>query len=159
MIPMRFREVKSCGEHRHTIIVLEDPIDGRTLAIAADPEESQRLVREVFRGAAGKHPVYDFVEDVVRAFGAAPAHVVLECEGGAGLGGAVAFPRPEGEMTIACYPSDAIALARRWQIPIYVSPDVFSHVRLFAPPDADGDPPLAEWLEQITPDDFSSSPG
>lgn len=158
MIPMRFREMTSCAEHKQDIIVLEDMSAQHTLAIAADPDESCRLAREVSRGPGGEHPIYDFLEGLLRTFGATATRVVLEHVTDAGLGGAVIFRRPEGEVSIPCYPSDALVLAQRIRIPIYVSPDVFAHVKPFrsAPPASDDGGQLAEWLERIRPEDFSS---
>ena len=49
MILMRFREIASCAEHHQDIIVLEDAGEHRTLAIAADPDESRRFTQELSR--------------------------------------------------------------------------------------------------------------
>jgi hypothetical protein len=45
-------------------------------------------------------------------------------------------------------------------VPIYVSGNVFTHVRPFVPDPSEADPlgGVAEWLEGIRPQDFSSSP-
>jgi len=56
MIVMRLREVTSCPQHHQTIVVLEDMTLCRTLAIAVDVDESQRLVREVSRPPDGRRP-------------------------------------------------------------------------------------------------------
>ncbi len=154
MIPMRFREISSCAEDHQDqdIIVLEDASGHRTLAIAADPDESCRLVRELSRGPGAEHPIYDFLH-------IAPTRVVLEYTLGEGLGALICFSRPEGEVTVPCYPSDALAIAHRTEVPIYVSAEVFSHVEPFGAPRPEPDErgELAKWLERISPADFSSS--
>src|SRR5262245_27025229 len=87
---MRFREVTWCAQHRQAIIVLEDA-SGRMLAVAADPDESQRLLRDVSRPRESEHPIYDFLVNALRAVRATPIHVVLAYETGAGLVAAVHF--------------------------------------------------------------------
>lgn len=61
-----------------------------------------------------------------------------------------------------CYPSDALALARQTNIPIYVSADVLAHVKPFRSPAPAPDErdELLRRLERIRPEYFSpSSPG
>lgn len=154
MILMRFREMTSCAEHQHAIIVREDTSGQRTLAIATDPDESERLVRELSRGPDGEHPIYDFLDGVLRTFQVTLARVVLEYVAGAGIAGAVSFRHSGGEVVVPCYPADALALAQRTKVPIYVSPDVF----------ADDGPPsderggVAQWLEGLTRKIFRRTP-
>ena len=159
MIPMQFREMRSCPEHRQVIIVLGEVGGHRTLVIGADPDESARFAREIVRNPKSEHPIYDFVERLLRMLEAHPIRIVLEYVPGAGLAGSVAFSGRGGEASVPCYPSDALALAKRTGLPIYVSGDVFTHVRPFAPDPSDADPlgQVAEWLERIRPQDFGSS--
>lgn len=89
MIRMRVREIRSCPEHRQAIIVLDEVGGRRPLAIAADPDESCRLARERSRRPGGPHPIYEFLEGVLRAFDATPTRAVLDYTPGAGLGGSV----------------------------------------------------------------------
>ena len=160
MILMRFREMRSCPEHRQVIIVLGEVGGHRTLVIGADPDESVRFAREIVRNPKSEHPIYDFVESLSRTLGVRPIRIVLEYVPGAGLAGSVAFSGREGEASVPCYPSDALALAKRAGVPIYVSGNVFTHVRPFVPDPSEADPlgGVAEWLEGIRPQDFSSSP-
>jgi hypothetical protein len=158
MILMRLREITSCPEHQQAIIVLEDASGQRTLAIGADPAESCRLSRELGRPPRAAHPIYDFVDGLLRTFGIAPTRIVLEYIEGEGLTGVIGFLRVDGEASVSCYPSDALALAQRLQIPIYVNPDVFVHVRPFSPappPSGDEHAEWRQWLDRIKPGDFS----
>jgi len=159
MILMQFREIRSCPEHRQVIIVLGEVGGDRTLAIGADPDESARFAREIVRNPKSEHPIYDFIDRLVRMLEARPIRIVLEYVPGAGLAGSVAFSGREGETSVPCYPSDALALAKRAGVPIYVSGDLFTHLRPFVPDPSDADPlgGVAEWLERIRPQDFSSS--
>jgi len=111
MIPMRLREMKSCPEHQQVVIVLEDDGGQRKLAIAVDPGEGSRLLRSM-RHPSGAHPIYDFVDEALRACQVTP-RVVLEYAPGDGLASSVSLSSPGGEVSVTCYPSDAIALAQR----------------------------------------------
>jgi len=160
MILVHFREMRTCPEHHHAIILLEDVDGHRTLAVAADREESVRLWRELGRQPNGTHAIYDFVDRLLLAFGVAATRIVLEYVPGEGLAGSLVLQGPEGDRTISCYPSDALALAKRGRLPIFVAGDVFSHVQPFPSVTSAEDQPgeVAEWLERINPDDFPSTP-
>jgi len=161
MILMHFREMRTCPEHHHAIILLKEVSGHRTLAVAANRDESARLWRELGRRPEASHPIYDFVDKLLQTFGVATARVVLEYVPGEGLGGSVVVRGSEGEVAVPCYPSDALALAKRARVPIFVAGDVFSHVEPFASL-ASGEDQLggrvAEWLERIAPADFSAGP-
>src|SRR5262249_52339809 len=80
-----------------------------------------------------EHPIYDFIDRLVRMLEARPIRIVLEYVPGAGLAGSVAFSGREGETSVPCYPSDALALAKRAGVPIYVSGNLFTHLRPSVP--------------------------
>src|SRR5262249_18942209 len=160
MIPMRLREMTSCPEHQQAIIVLEDLTGHRTLAVAADPDESRRLAREVARRPDDAHLIYDFVDGLLGACGAKPTRVVLECSPGVGLGATVTLSRSDGDVVVPCYLADGLALAHRAEIPIFVSTSVFSNVEASplspAPVTDDAPAEVTQWLERIRPSDFST---
>src|SRR5262245_34211805 len=156
MVLMRIREMTSCREHKQSIIVLEELDGDRTLAIAAEPDESARLAQELRCAPADEHPIYDFLERMLQRFAIAPTRITLEYVPDAGLVGAVSFRSARGDEDISCYPSDALALPMRMKIPVYVSETAFSHVRPFGPAPQDRDDGLTEWLEGISPADFCS---
>jgi hypothetical protein len=70
------------------------------------------------------HPIYDFIDGVLRVCELPPTRVLLVYVAGRGIRGAVAFGRAEGEVAVPCYASDALALAVRTGVPIYVSRSV-----------------------------------
>src|SRR5262245_55870225 len=158
MIQMRIREMSACPEHGQTIIVLEDATGRQKLAIGVNPDESRRLVRELSDGAAGKDPVYEFLERVLDACAIPATRVVLEYVPGAGLRSLVSFRRPEGEVAVPCYVTDALAVAARTNVPIYLSPSAFADGGPLesSEPDAVAAEDVARWLERIRPADFSS---
>ena len=95
MILVHFREMRTCPEHHHAIILLEDVDGHRTLAVAADREESVRLWRELGRQPNGTHAIYDFVDRLLLAFGVAATRIVLEYVPGEGLAGSLVLQGPE----------------------------------------------------------------
>ena len=61
------------------------------------------------------------------------------------------------ELTLDSRPSDAIALALRASIPIFVTQEVMSQAQSFEVEEDIGDrEDWKKWLEQIKPEDFSS---
>src|SRR5262249_31156386 len=138
---------------KRVIIVLEDMSGQRTLAIAADPEETTRLAQELARGPQGEHPILDFVDRMFQRFHLAPTCVVLEYVPGEGLASAVPFRLLGCDEDFSCYPADSLALAIRTKVPIYVSADVFSYVNPF-PSSPDESEAMTEWLERVNPADF-----
>jgi len=154
MILMRVTEMKSCPEHLQTIVVLEDVSGQRKLAIAVEPTESRRLGQEV-RHPGGRHPIYELVDAVLQACQTTPTRVTLEYVPGAGLAGRLFVFGPAGEVPIPCYVSDAVALAMRNTIPVYVSANAFSDFPpVAAAPPEDGRE-VARWLARLNPSDFS----
>jgi len=157
MILMRFRELSPCEDHGHTIIVLED-LCGRSLAIAADTGESRRLAVEVARHPNDEHPIYDFVDGLLRVSRLQPTRVLLVYVAGTGIRSAVAFEGTDGEVAVTCYASDALALAVRRGLPIFVSASVFSDLHPMAAPVSAGEDraTLAQWLDEVKPADFAT---
>jgi hypothetical protein len=74
-----------CAKHQSSIVVLEDVTRSVALVFAADPAEIGRLVRELKRGPAACHPLFDFIRCLLNAFEASPGRVVLEDVRGQGI--------------------------------------------------------------------------
>ena len=158
MVQMRIREVSSCPEHDQIIVVLEDVLTGqRRLAIGVPLSESGRLVRELCDDEA-KDPIYAFVEGLLHACETAATRVVLEYVPGAGLRGVVSLRRSGGDAAVPCYLSDALGLARRVELPVYVTPNAFSDDEAWPASASEATQPrdLVQWLERVKPGDFSS---
>ena len=158
MILMRLRAMKSCGQHKQIIIILED-MCGRTLAIVADPDESSRLVR-ASRDPDGEHPIYDFLDRVLQAFQATPTRVTLDHVPATGLAGAVSLRHSDGEATITCYLADSLAFAQRAKVLDLCKRDVFSYGQPSptVAPATDEHREVTRSLERIIPGLYCSAP-
>jgi bifunctional DNase/RNase len=151
MVLMRLHELHRCGTHDATVVVLEDVAQSRRLTFSADRSEAQRLADAVTRGPRACHPIFDFVRALLRALGTAPARVVLEDVDGRGLGAFVVIRHGETDMSITCYPPDAVAIALREGLSIYATPAALDHAKPIAQPDD-----VTRWLQDIRPEDFSA---
>jgi bifunctional DNase/RNase len=82
--------------------------------------------------------------------------VVLEYEPDIGIRCVVVFERADGEASVPCDASDALALAHRLEIPLYVTDDVFSAPAQAASPPSPAREPddVARWLDHVRPADF-----
>jgi bifunctional DNase/RNase len=67
------------------------------------------------------HPIYDFIQSLLEALQATVTHIVLDDVTGKGLRGFIVFQRSGTKCTIPCYATDALALAVRTKVPIYVT--------------------------------------
>src|SRR5687768_8904586 len=111
MTLMKIRDVGSCPNHGHVVIVLEDVHGAHRLAFSADRDDTRRLARELARGSATCHPIFDFIQALLRTWHAAPVRVVLEDVDGKGVGALVYLRQGEVELSVSCYPPDALTLA------------------------------------------------
>lgn len=155
MIPMRIQELTSCSRHRRVLIVLEDVVGTRRLTLYADPNETRRLAQAMARGPRACHPVYDFVRMLLATLGTTAIRVVLEDVDGRGIGALVHVRQGATELTVSCYPPDALALALREQLPIYATAEALDHAEP-VPPAAAATGEVSEWLDRIQPQDFEA---
>ena len=158
MTLMQLREVTCCPEHSHGIIVLENVGQELTFAFSVDPEEARRLARVIGSDRSACPPIYDFIEAMVEAFQATLTRVVLDDPTGTGITGCVTFQQAGSERNLSCYSTDALALAVRTKVPIYVTARVLALASQPSPSPSAGDEreDVREWLERVKPEDFHS---
>jgi bifunctional DNase/RNase len=153
MTLMRIRDLTACSQHRRVLVNLEDVAATRRLTFHADPDDARRLARELARGPRACHPIFDFIQALLRSWHAAPTRVVLEDVNGDGIGALVYLRQGEVESHIECYPPDALTIALRTGVPIYATPEVLGHAQASAPTPL-GDADTGEWLQRVRPEDF-----
>ena len=161
MLRMQIREVTSCAVHERAIIMLEDVHAQWRLTFYADREEAQRLAHVIGRSPRAKQPVYDLIQSLLNACQTTATRVVLDAVQGALIGSVLYIQRAESEVAIPCYTTDALALALRAHLPIYVTAAALAHAeRLASSPSPLADcSEVTQWLAQVKPDDFSSYRG
>lgn len=148
MTPMRIRELTSCPQHRRALVVLEDVGGSRRLTFSCDDDDAQRLGRELARGPAACHPIFDFIQALLNAWHVTPVRVVLEDVNGDGVGALVYLRQGEIELSVPCYPPDALTISLRRAIPVYATPNVLDHALPTAPAPGEGRE-TARWLEEL----------
>jgi bifunctional DNase/RNase len=153
MTLMRIRDLTACPRHRRALVHLEDDEGARRLTFSAEAEDARRLARELARGPRACHPIFDFIQALLRSCHAAPVRVVLEDVDGRGIGALVYLRQGDVESSIACYPPDALTIALRTGVPIYATPEALGQVRV-APETSPRVPDTAEWLARVRPQDF-----
>jgi len=155
MTLMNVREITCSADHERAIIVLEDTEQRFRLAFSTDPHEAHRLAREMGRARCACNPAYDFIESLLCTFQAAVRRVVLDDAEGKGIGALIYLRRAEAELSLPCYPPDALALALRAGVPIYATAKALAHAQsLSAPGTLPPGPAELLWLERVKPEDF-----
>lgn len=155
MTPMRIREIASCSEHHRVFVVLEDVTGSRRLTFLADADDARRLSREMARGPAACHPIFDFIQALLSTWHVTPVSVVLEDVNGDGIGALVCLRQGEIELSVSCYPPDALTIALRTEVPIYATADVLGHAEPAPTTSAEGHE-TARWLDRVRPRDFEA---
>jgi bifunctional DNase/RNase len=153
MTLMRIRDLTACPKHSRALVNLEEVDGARRLTFYADAEDARRLGRELARGPRACHPIFDFIQALLRSWHAAPVRVVLEDVNGDGIGALVYLRQGEVQSSIECYPPDALTIALRTGVPIYATPEVLGHARVVPPPPSQV-PDTAQWLARVRPQDF-----
>jgi bifunctional DNase/RNase len=146
------------GQDR-AVVVLEEVEQRFRFAFATDPHEARRLARAMGLARCSCNPVYDFVHALLEAFDARIERVVLDDAGaGEGVTATVHLRHAGGELSLPCYPPDALALALRTRAPIYATEQVLVHARPRGAPRPAGPPPgpgeVSRWVERVRPEDF-----
>jgi hypothetical protein len=101
MTLMRLRELTSCPHHGRVLITLDDTTGPRRITFYADADDARRLAREMARGARACHPIFDFIQTLLRSWHAEPVRVVLEDVNGDGIGALVYLRQGEIESSIS----------------------------------------------------------
>jgi bifunctional DNase/RNase len=155
MTPVYIHEITTCTDHDRTFIVLQDARGGTALTIQADAGEAQRLLRQVRHGRTACHPIFDFVQGLLATLGAEPTHVVLDDVAGEGVTAFVHLRGPGAERVVGCYPSDALTLALRDDLPVFVTPAALESPPPPRPPRVDdASDSVLRWLDGVEPRDF-----
>lgn len=168
MIEMRVVGVRIELPQQQPVLVLTEVEGERSIPIMIGGAEATAIAM-VMQGVTLPRPMtHDLFKDSLVALGhrLAEVHVVDFREGT--FYGELVF---DSGVTVSARPSDAIALALRWDASVYVSEDVMEEIGVILPtpdPDADGaqdgagpvaDPEgelerFREFLDSVSPEDF-----
>ncbi len=138
------------------IIVLKDISSDRVLPIWVGMFEANAIALELEKTSTPRPMTHDLLQQMTMALNARVCKVVvsdLQSE----TFYAVIWMEQKGEtITLDARPSDAIALALRWDCPIYVSETVLESSRMTANLSSGtaGSNEMRQWLENLNDDDL-----
>jgi hypothetical protein len=137
------------------IVVLKDVASDAVLPIWVGIFEANAIALELEKTATPRPMTHDLMRNMARGLNAVVQKVVVsELKDDTFL--AVIWLEQDGEMVaIDARPSDAIALALRWDCPVYASRVVMDNAKQVAegPQNASGEE-MRRWLENLNDDDM-----
>jgi hypothetical protein len=137
------------------IVVLKDVASDAVLPIWVGIFEANAIALELEKTATPRPMTHDLMRNMARGLNAVVQKVVVsELKDDTFL--AVIWLEQDGEMVaIDARPSDAIALALRWDCPVYASRVVMDNAKQVAegPQNASGEE-MRRWLENLGDDDM-----
>ena len=137
------------------IVVLKDVASDAVLPIWVGIFEANAIALELEKTATPRPMTHDLMRNMARGLNAVVQKVVVsELKDDTFL--AVIWLEQDGEMVaIDARPSDAIALALRWDCPVYASRAVMDNAKQVAegPQNASGEE-MRRWLENLNDDDM-----
>jgi hypothetical protein len=137
------------------IVVLKDAASDAVLPIWVGIFEANAIALELEKTATPRPMTHDLMRNMARGLNAVVRKVVIsELRDDTFL--AVIWMEQDGEMVaIDARPSDAIALALRWDCPVYASRAVMDNAKQVAegPQNASGEE-MRRWLENLNDDDM-----
>ena len=137
------------------VVVLKDMASDAVLPIWVGIFEANAIALELEKTAMPRPMTHDLLRNMARGLNAVVRKVVVsELRDDTFL--AVIWMEQEGEtVTIDARPSDALALALRWDCPVYASRSVLENAKQVAegPQNASGEE-MRQWLENLNDDDM-----
>ncbi len=139
------------------IVVLKDVASDSVMPIWVGPFEGNAIFNEIDKSAAPRPMTHDLLRNLIQNLNAELQRVVItELKDNTFF--AVLWLNQSGEQIMMdARPSDAIALALRFDCPIYVSEDVMHAARLNpsgGPGDAASPEQIRGWLEGLNDEDL-----
>jgi len=137
------------------IVVLKDVASDQVLPIWVGIFEANAIALELEKTATPRPMTHDLLRNMARGLNAVVRRVVVS-ELRDDTFYALIWMEQEGEtVAIDARPSDAIALALRWDCPIYASRSVLDNAKQVAegPQNVDGEE-ARRWLENLNDDDM-----
>jgi hypothetical protein len=155
-VEMQIRGLMIDPDTHMPIVILKDIASDALLPIWVGIFEAHAIVMELDKTATPRPMTHDLLRNVVRGLNASVRKVVVS-ELRDETFYAVIWVEQDGEtVTIDARPSDAIALALRWDCPIYANRSVLENAKqLTEDPRRSGDSEeMRRWLENLNDDDM-----
>lgn len=138
------------------IVILKDTNGNRVLPIWIGVFEANAIALEMEKVATPRPMTHDLFKNFFEMTGSRMMRVVVDNLKENTFYATIYFDVRGEEITLDSRPSDAIALALRAGIPIFVTQEVMSQAQSFEVEEDLGDrEDWKQWLEKIKPEDFS----
>lgn len=158
MIEMNLAGVRVELPSNQPIVLLKEQVGDRFLPIWVGAAEAAAIAFAL-QGVATPRPMtHDLMKTVLEEMGVALEKVsITELRDGT-FYAVVHFRQNGSSFEVSSRPSDALALAVRWECPIFADEEVLSEASILIPSDENEEQELEkfrEFLDQVTPEDFA----
>jgi uncharacterized protein len=137
------------------IIILRDEAQERVLPIWVGPVEANAIALQIENVATQRPMTHDLLRAVITEMGGQLTRAIIHDLKDSTFYAFLEIQVAGDRLLIDARPSDALALSLRAKVPIFVSEQVFEHVKAvdFVPQQVDQER-LQRWLESLDPDDL-----
>ncbi len=129
----------------HRIVVLKDS-DDRFLPIWIGPFEADAITIALQGNQVARPLTHDLIKSLIREAGGTPSHIVVNELRDDTFYARIVMELNDRHVEVDSRPSDAIALAVRFEIPIFVAPTVMEKAAIRPTSEAEVTPEEAEKL-------------
>lgn len=137
------------------IIILRDDAQERVLPIWVGPVEANAIALQIENVATQRPMTHDLLRQLIEELGGQLTRAIIHDLKDSTFFAYLEIQQGEERLMVDARPSDALALALRAKVPIFVNEQVFDHVKAvdFVPQQVDQER-LQRWLESLDPDDL-----
>lgn len=137
------------------IIILRDEAQARVLPIWVGPVEANAIALQIENIATQRPMTHDLLRNVIEDMGGRLTRAIIHDLQESTFYACLEVHRGDERLLIDARPSDALALALRARVPIFVNDRIFEHVKAadFVPQQVDQER-LQRWLESLDPDEL-----
>ena len=137
------------------IVILKDLHSDLVLPIWVGPFEANAIAMELEKAATPRPMTHDLLRNITRGLNAQVNKVVVSELRDDTFYAVIWMNQADETVTIDARPSDAIALALRWDCPIYVNREVLASSRVNANGNQNVSPDdMRKWLENLNDDEM-----
>lgn len=146
MIPAIVDSIRASLMSNQRVVLLKDTTSERYLPIWIGPFEAEAIAMALQRIKTPRPMTHDLLKNVIEQLGATVSHILINELTDNTFHGRIVMDVSGRHMEIDSRPSDAIALAARFNVPIYVAEEVMAQASIV--PSAELEP-----LEPVTPEE------
>jgi bifunctional DNase/RNase len=136
------------------IVVMRDEAGERTLPIWIGMFEAHAVALQLENSAPARPMTHDLLTQVIAALDAHVVEVHITDVRDGTFYAQLFLRTPTDTVAIDARPSDALALALRTRVPVYVAERVLSDARPLEAPSTQESERLQHWLESLDPEDL-----